>query len=83
LPSERRLGRPPDLDLSEVVNAIFYIGRAGCPLRMMPDRPLSGGAAKDFPRARWCNATSTPGGPQGIWQSINHRLVRSAREEDD
>ena len=40
LPPGARTGRPPGVDLREVLNAIRYLARAGCGWRMLP---------KDFP----------------------------------
>ena len=37
LPPPRRTGRPRRWPMREVVNAIFYVLRAGCPWRMLPD----------------------------------------------
>jgi transposase len=74
LPFDRRLGRPCEVDVSEVVKAIFYILRAGCPWRMLP---------KDLPPRPTLQRYFYAWQDQGIWQSINHRLVMIAREEDD
>lgn len=71
LPSSARRGRPREIDLREVMNAILYIASAGCQWRMLP---------KDFPAwttvqgyfYRWRNG--------GIWQTVNHHLVMMARE---
>src|SRR3954466_11246951 len=49
LPAPSRLGRPREVDLREVLDAILYLLRTGCPWRLLP---------KEFrPRAR-CSATS-------------------------
>src|SRR5260221_13345400 len=40
LPRAGRNCRPREADIREVVNAIFYLNRAGCPWRMLP---------RDFP----------------------------------
>src|SRR5947207_15643598 len=40
LPPEAEIGRARQTDMREVVNAIFYLNRAGCPWRMLP---------RDFP----------------------------------
>jgi putative transposase len=40
LPKPAKRGRPPGVDLREVVNAIRYLARTGCGWRMLP---------KDFP----------------------------------
>lgn len=36
IPAERKRGKKREVDMREVVNAIFYILRAGCSWRMMP-----------------------------------------------
>jgi len=33
---ERRMGRPTSTDLREVVNALLYLNRTGCPWRLLP-----------------------------------------------
>ena len=35
-PEREGPGRPPDLDLRQVVNAIFYVSRAGCQWKNLP-----------------------------------------------
>ncbi|MCW1410673.1 transposase [Rhizobium sp. 1AS13] len=37
MPAPRRLGRPRQTDLREVVNALLYIASTGCPLRQAQD----------------------------------------------
>ena len=74
LPADRHLGRPREVDLREVINAIFYILRAGCPWRMLP---------KDFPPRSTVQRYFYAWRDQGIWQAINHHLVMAAREEED
>ena len=36
LPAPNRLGRPREVDLREVLNALFYLVRTGCPWRLLP-----------------------------------------------
>jgi putative transposase len=33
---DRRMGRPTTIDLREVVNALLYLNRTGCPWRLLP-----------------------------------------------
>ena len=40
MPPPKSLGRPRTTDMREVVNAILYVLRSGCPWRLLP---------KDFP----------------------------------
>lgn len=35
-PKKKRQGRPAEVDLRRIVNAIFYISRSGCQYRMLP-----------------------------------------------
>ena len=73
LPADRRLGRPREVDLREIINAIFYILRAGCPWRMLP---------KDFPPRSTVQRYFYAWRDQGVWQAINHYLVLAARDQD-
>jgi putative transposase len=71
MPARSRLGRPREVDLRMVVNAIFYILATGCQWRALP---------KDFPPRstvqgyfyRWRNDRT--------WQWINEALVKLARQ---
>src|ERR671914_2371633 len=36
LPAPSRIGRPREVDLREVLDAIFYLLRTGCPWRLLP-----------------------------------------------
>lgn len=71
LPADRALGRRRTTDLREIINAIFYILRAGCPWRMLP---------KDFPPRSTVQRYFYAWRDDGIWQDINHDLVLEARE---
>ena len=71
LPAQHNLrGRPRQVDLHEIINALSYWLRSGCQWRMLP---------KDFPRWktvysyywRWCRA--------GIWQHLHQALYSQAR----
>ncbi len=44
MPPSKALGRPRTTDLREVVNAILYLLRGGCPWRLLPKEfpPLDG-----------------------------------------
>lgn len=71
MPERSRLGRPRQVDLRAVVNAIFYILVTGCQWRALP---------KDFPPRstvqgyfyRWRNDRT--------WHWINEALVKLARQ---
>jgi putative transposase len=77
LPPPAYTGRKRKYDLREIVNAIFYLLRTGCPWRMLPhDLPPWQVVYWHF--AKW-RAT-------GVWQGINDTLrtelrMRDGREE--
>jgi transposase len=73
LPPVKRTGRPRTTALREVVNAILYLLRAGCPWRMLPG---------DFPPRSTVQRYFYAWRDDGIWQGINHHLVMAAREAD-
>jgi len=56
---------------SEIINGIFYVMRAGCPWRLLPnDLPPWGTIYRWF--AVWCD--------DGRFEQINHALVMADRE---
>jgi putative transposase len=61
-------GRPRQTDLREVVNAIFYLNRAGCPWRMLP---------RDFPPWRTVYNYFEGWRDDGTWAKI----VKTLREQ--
>jgi len=71
LPLPKKLGRPRTTPMRQVVNAMLYLLTTGCQWRLLP---------KEFPPFstvqrffyRWREA--------GLWQTINHALVRRVRE---
>ena len=64
-------GRPPELDLRQVVNAIFYIDRTGCQWKNLPrDYPNHNSVYYHY--GKWRN--------DGAWQRINEALRRMERE---
>src|SRR5260370_18133830 len=65
-PSEK--GRAREADLREVVNAIFYLNRAGCPWRMLP---------RDFPPWQTVYNYFEGWKRDGTWA----RLVRVLRQQ--
>jgi transposase len=69
-PAPAGTGRPPTA-LREILQAIFYVMRSGCPWRMLPDcfsphQTVYGWFAK------WRD--------DGTWQTVNHHLVSLDRE---
>ena len=71
LPPARSKGRRRSWPMRELVNAIFYALRSGCPWRLLPD---------SFPPPttvyRWFSFLRD----SGCWQAINHYLVMLDRE---
>lgn len=67
-------GRPVELDMREVVNAIFYVNRTGCQWQNLPH---------DFPNPnsvyyhyrKWCL--------DGTWQRVNEALRAQERQQRD
>ncbi len=80
LPPEKPLGRRRETNLREVVNALLYMATTGCQWRMLPDTPLGGAAAKDFPPYSTVQDYFYPWSQDGTWMRINHALVMAARE---
>ena len=70
LPPARVLGRPRTTDLREVVNAILYVLRSGCPWRMMP---------KHFPPRSTVQRYFYAWRDDGFRERINRTLLAVAR----
>src|SRR5438132_4566847 len=68
LPRAAENCRPRKTDLREVVNAIFYLNRAGCPWRMLP---------RDFPPWRTVYNYFERWRDDGTWA----KLVKTLREQ--
>ncbi len=71
MPSPRRVGRPREVDLREVVNAILYLASTGCQWRMLP---------KDFPPVSTVQRYFYDWRDAGLWREISNTLVLRARE---
>jgi putative transposase len=71
LPPPARTGRPREWTMREIVNAIFYVLRAGCPWRMLP---------KDFPPRSTVYGWFLRFRRDGLFATINHHLVMQDRE---
>ena len=71
LPKPCATGRPRDWPMREIINSIFYVMRAGCPWRLLPN---------DLPPwetiYRWFAAWRD----DGCFERINHALVMADRE---
>ncbi len=71
LPKPCATGRPREWPMREIVNGIFYVMRAGCPWRLLPnDFPPWGTIYRWF--AVWRD--------DGRFERINHALVMADRE---
>jgi transposase len=71
LPKPSATGRPREWSMREIVNGIFYVMRAGCPWRLLPnDLPPWGTIYRWF--AAWRD--------DGRFERINHALVMADRE---
>ena len=70
LPPSCRVGRPREVDLRTVMNAIFYILETGCQWRALPS---------DFPPRSTVQYYFYLWREQRIWRRINLALVRRAR----
>lgn len=71
LPPPARTGRPRRWPMREIINAIFYVLRSGCPWRMMPDC---------FPPATTVYGWFMRLREEGVFRTINHHLLMRDRE---
>lgn len=71
LPPPCETGRKRAWPMRELVNAIFYVLRAGCAWRMVPDH---------FPPWETVYRWFVTLRDAGVWESINHHLVMRDRE---
>jgi putative transposase len=72
MPPRRRLGRPREVDLREVVQAIFYILSTGCQWRALPS---------EFPPYSTVQSYFYAWRDTGRWLKIVRVLVRQARRK--
>jgi putative transposase len=70
VPHADRIGRPPEVDLREVVNAIIYLNRSGCQWDMLPHDLLPKSTVYDY-FARWRD--------DGTWQKLMDALRTQVR----
>jgi putative transposase len=74
LPKSKPGGRPRDVDLREILDAVFYLVKGGIPWRFMPhDLPPWG--TVHFYYRQWRL--------DGTWEKIEERLRTRLRREDD
>lgn len=71
LPAPNRLGRPREVDLRAVLNAILYLLRTGCPWRLLP---------KEFPPRSTVFGSFRRLWEDGTWPTLHALLVMAARE---
>ncbi len=78
LPAPKGFGHPREVDLREMLNAIFYVQRTGCQWEMLPhDLPPHSTVSKYF--QKWQR--------KGIWPALHatlrHQLRREMGREED
>ena len=71
LPAPSRIGRPREVDLREVLDAIFYLLRTGCPWRLLPKEFPPRSTVFGYFRRLW---------EDGTWPTLHALLVVAARE---
>jgi putative transposase len=69
-PARRGPGRPREVDLREVLDALFYMNRTGCQWRLLPH---------DFPPWWVIRYYFDRWGQDGTWERVNDALRREAR----
>ena len=70
LPAPSRVGRPREVDLREVLDAILYLLRTGCPWRLLP---------RDFPPKSTVFGYFRRLWEDGTWPTLHAPLVMDAR----
>lgn len=70
LPPPKPGGRPREVDVRQVVNAIFYLERAGCAWRMLPH---------DFPPWQTVYTYFRNWRRDGVWEQVHDTFCRSLR----
>src|SRR2546423_13544416 len=71
MPAAKPLGRPREIELRAVFDAILYIARTGCQWRMLP---------KDFPPFTTVQGYFYDWRDDGLFEKINFALLLEARE---
>ena len=72
LPTPSRVGRPREVDLREVLDAILYLLRTGCPWRLLPKSFPPESTVLGYFRHLW---------EDGTWPTLHALLVMAAREQ--
>jgi putative transposase len=73
IPPEKHGGRHRTVDIREVVNAIFYVLRAGCAWRLLPH---------DFPAWQTVYGYFRAWRQANIWEQVNAVLREAVREQE-
>jgi len=73
IPPPKPGGRPREVDMREIVNAILYLVRAGCAWRMLPHNFPPWGTVHYY---YWLYRRS------GVWQRIHDALREEVRRQD-
>ena len=71
MPAAKPLGRPRQVPLRGVVEALLYLLRTASPWRLLP---------RDFPNRSTVQRYFYAWQAEGLWQTINFRLLQQARE---
>jgi putative transposase len=72
LPEPSLEGRQPFIERREIINAILYVLRSGCPWRLLPHEFPAWQTVYWYFR-RWQR--------EGVWEQILHQLRRQTREQ--
>jgi len=70
IPAAKEGGRPPRVNMREVLNGIFYLQKTGCQWRMLP---------KEFPHWKTVNDYFSKWRKDGTWQRLNDALREKVR----
>lgn len=70
--NQSKQGRPRQVDLREIVNAIFYVLRTGCAWRLLPH---------DFPAWQTVYGYFRRWRDSGLWAQLNDALRETVRTE--
>jgi putative transposase len=71
LPTPKGFGHPQEVDLREILNAIFYVQRTGCQWEMLPH---------DLPPYTTVYGYFQKWQRKGIWQKIHDQLRHQLRQ---
>lgn len=72
-PEPKKLGRNREIEFREIVNAILYINRTGCPWEYLPH---------DFPNYKTVNHYYNEWRKNGLWDEIMLTLTAEVRQEE-